>query len=226
MPAYNAERTIAGAINSILTQTYINWELIIIDDGSLDNTKEQIARFKDKRIKVYRRLHQGLVSARNYGNQKAKCKYCIVQDADDFSLPDRLEKVMQVFSQKDADVVLHSAYVSCWNAQYQCPERRYRKAGGNVLKNEFQGWPAYKRECWVKKPFRLATQFSYDWMMHLDWYLSGFKYEFVDEALYEYVRYQGSVSDQFERSGKRAESFKKIKEIVLKEYGQIVETSA
>ena len=52
MPAYNAERTIAGAINSILAQTYENWELIIINDGSDDRTQEIIEKFYDKRIQI------------------------------------------------------------------------------------------------------------------------------------------------------------------------------
>ena len=107
--------------------------------------------------------------------------------------------------------------------QYGCLRRSYLRGRGDVLKNQIPGWPAYRRECWIKKPFRLETQYSYDWMMHLDWFLSGFKYEFIKEGLYEYVRYAGSASDRFEKAGLRAKSFEKIKEIVKKEYG--VETN-
>lgn len=73
---------------------------------------------------------------------------------------------------------------------------------------------------WAKRPFREETKYSYDWMMHLDWTLGGFKYATLDEGLYEYIRYQGSASDRFEREGNRAEAFNIIREIVKKEYGK------
>lgn len=221
MPAHNAEKTIAGAINSILTQTYENWELIIVNDGSEDKTEEVIQQFRDKRIKVLNRGHRGLVFSRNLGNKKARGSYCIVQDADDYSLPDRIEKCLRKIGGND--VIVHGAYVNALNTQYGCPERRYvsPKIGiTNCLKNKINGWPMYRREVWVKKPFRMETQFSYDWMMHLDWTLSGFKYTMIDEGLYDYIRYQGSASDRFERSGQRAKAFEIIKEIVKREYGE------
>src|ERR1041384_4972436 len=113
MPAFNAGRTIAGSINSILSQTYKNWELIIVDDGSTDNTYQEICKFKDKRIFYYRQEHLGLVSARNRGNQEANGTYCIVQDADDYSLPNRLERVMAQFEGDfDWDVIVHGGYTN------------------------------------------------------------------------------------------------------------------
>ena len=222
MPVWNGQKTIAGAINSILGQTYDNWELIIVNDGSTDNTHEEVHKFTDPRIQYFIQEHAGLVFARNKGNQESRGKYCIVQDADDYSLPDRLEKVVNVFQQTDADIVIHDGYINAWDEEYSCPKRVYLHGRGDVLKNEVPGWPAYKRECWIKKPFRYETQYGYDWMMHLDWFLSGFKYEFLEEGLYEYIRYIGSASDRFERSGLRAKAFEEIKRIVKEEYGKTI----
>jgi glycosyltransferase involved in cell wall biosynthesis len=221
MPCWNAERTIAGSIQSILTQTYENFELIIVNDGSTDNTAEVIKRFNDPRIRYFERPHLGISATRNYGNQQAKGTYCIVQDADDYSLPTRLEKVLSTFKKTQSDVVIHGTYINAWNEQYGCMERHYSpplSGRKNALENRINGYPAYKRGVWALKPFREETRYVYDLMMNLDWTLSGFKYVTLDEGLYEYVRYQGSASDRFEKSGQRAEGFKIVQKIIKSEY--------
>lgn len=229
MPVYNGEKTIAGAVNSIKSQTYENWELIIVDDGSTDKTHEEVQRFLGRQnIKFFKRPNGGIPATRNFGNQMAKGTYCIVQDADDYSMPDRLEKVIEVFKATNADVVVHGTYINGWDDQYQCLRRIYSpplSGKQNCLKNRINGCPAYKRGVWEKRPFREETKYSYDFMMHLDWTLSGFKYETLNEGLYEYVRYAGSASDRFEKSGLRAEAFKKIKQIVKEEYDEKVGTN-
>ena len=227
MPCRNSQRTIAGAINSILSQTYDNWELVIVDDGSTDNTRGEIEKFKDKRIKSFYLDHEGIAKTRNYGNQVAQGTYCIVQDSDDYSLPDRLEKVVRLLQRTKADIVTHSAYVNVWNDQYKCLERKYLKATPvdkkkMKISQYLPGWPAYKKEVWEKRPFREETKYVYDYSMHLDWIFSGFKYEVLDEGLYEYIRYFGSASDRFEREGKRAKSMKALQEIMKKEYNIII----
>jgi glycosyltransferase involved in cell wall biosynthesis len=95
MPAYNAEKTIENSIRSILNQTYPNLELIIVDDGSDDDTPliaGNIARV-DKRVRFYRLdRNMGCYVARNEGIRHSKGKYIAIQDADDIALKDRLEK--------------------------------------------------------------------------------------------------------------------------------------
>jgi len=85
-PAYNAEQYIAEAIQSVLDQTYTHWELLIIDDGSTDNTASIIARFDDKRIKQIKQKNLGVSSARNKGLTLAQGQYITFLDSDD-SLP-------------------------------------------------------------------------------------------------------------------------------------------
>lgn len=223
MPALNAEKTIAGAINSILTQTYENWELIIVDDGSTDKTKEVVERFQDERIRYFQRPHAGIPASRNFGSSKARGDYIVIQDSDDYSLPRRLEIIKRYIDAHNPDVIIAGMYINAWNNQYQCLERRYvpPKIGvENCLSNRINGVATYKKELWLKRPMREETKYSYDWMMHLDWTLSGAKYAALDEGLYEYVRYAGSASDRFEKDGKRAEAFERIHEIVEKEYGK------
>jgi glycosyltransferase involved in cell wall biosynthesis len=87
MPVFNSERYIAEAIESVLAQTYTNFELIIVDDGSSDRTREIIDQFTDKRIiKVYSDQNRGLITTRNLIAGMAKGKYLALLDADHFTL--------------------------------------------------------------------------------------------------------------------------------------------
>ena len=92
MPAFNSSKTIFDSINSVQSQTYQNWEMIIIDDGSTDNTKDIITPFlSDYRIKYLRQLNSGPSIARNNGINKAKGKYLAFLDSDDLWKPNKLD---------------------------------------------------------------------------------------------------------------------------------------
>ncbi len=223
MPHWNQQHLIKNAIESILNQTFQDWELIIVDDGSSDFTLPHIVKeFDDNRIKLLEIPHQGLVTARNFGIEMAKAPIIVTQDSDDLSMPDRLEKIYN--NMKGFDVLIHSAYSNWWNDKNQCIHREYIRAlpvDKERLKKEqyLPGWPAFRKELWLKKPFRYETEYAYDWMMHIDWVFSGAKYKVLDEGLYEYVRHQGSISHQFEKDGRRQKSMEKIKGILKNEYG-------
>lgn len=92
MPAYNCGKYIAQSIKSILNQTYSDFEFIIIDDGSTDDTESIINNSKDKRIQFYKTEHKGTASALNYGVSKASGDWIARIDADDLNVPERLEK--------------------------------------------------------------------------------------------------------------------------------------
>lgn len=91
LPAYNAGSYIAEAINSILTQTYTDFELIIINDCSTDTTEEEILAITDSRIQYIKNAqNSGLIYNLNLGFSLAKGKYIVRMDADDISLPTRI----------------------------------------------------------------------------------------------------------------------------------------
>ena len=93
LPAYNAEGTIGEAIKSIIDQTYKDWELLVIDDGSTDNTKAVIQSFEDPRIKyIENEGNKKLIYTLNRGLEMATGKYIARMDADDISKPDRFQK--------------------------------------------------------------------------------------------------------------------------------------
>lgn len=92
-PVYNSERYIGETIKSVLAQTYSNWEMLIADDCSKDNTANIIKEFNDPRIKYFRlEKNSGAAVARNKALEKAQGKYIAFLDADDMWKPDKLEK--------------------------------------------------------------------------------------------------------------------------------------
>ena len=97
MPVYNAQTYIEQAINSVIEQTYQNWELIVINDGSTDQTKEKIECLQDKYNKysisiMNQKEKTGPAKARNLGLQKAQGEYIAFLDADDRWQENKLEK--------------------------------------------------------------------------------------------------------------------------------------
>lgn len=94
LPVYNCPQYVGAAIESMLAQTWCDYELIIIDDGSRDETPEVLRRYHDPRIRLYGQTNRGLAATLNRGIELAQGKYIARQDQDDVSLPKRL--AMQV----------------------------------------------------------------------------------------------------------------------------------
>lgn len=93
MPVYNVEKYISIAVQSILNQTFENFELIIIDDASTDKTYDIINCFQDKRIvKLRNQTNKGVAATLNEGLKLAHGEYVARMDGDDVSKPDRFEK--------------------------------------------------------------------------------------------------------------------------------------
>lgn len=101
-PVFNAEKYLAETIKSVLEQTYTNWELLLIDDGSKDDSLKIARKFanSDKRIKVYSIENSGAAVARNTGIEKAKGQYICFIDADDLWYREKLAKQLE-FMQAD-----------------------------------------------------------------------------------------------------------------------------
>ena len=94
MVAYNSESFIKQAIDSVLAQTYKNFELVLVDDGSTDGTAEIITSYSDPRIRYIRTPHRNCASARNRVIAEARGEYLLCVDSDDFIEPEYLEKMV------------------------------------------------------------------------------------------------------------------------------------
>ena len=91
MPVWNGQAYLEESINSIFGQTFSNFELIVVDDGSTDGTAKILASSHDPRLRVFRLEHAGIVMALNFGIAQARGDWVARHDADDISLPRRLE---------------------------------------------------------------------------------------------------------------------------------------
>lgn len=108
MPVYNSSFYLHESIRSILNQTFDDFEFIIIDDGSTDNSLEIVKRYQDKRIKLQTLEHDYIVSL-NHGMRLAKGKYIVRMDSDDKMLPERLQKQFN-FMETNPEI----AVSGCW----------------------------------------------------------------------------------------------------------------
>jgi glycosyltransferase involved in cell wall biosynthesis len=125
MPAYNCEPYIEKAISSILNQTYQNFELVICDDGSTDQTWKIIDTFSDKRLRKYKNTsNKGYLFTYNFLLSATKGDFITCQDADDWSLPERIKRQMEVFD-RHPDVFLcgcNGVFYYTESMQRHCPE--------------------------------------------------------------------------------------------------------
>jgi glycosyltransferase involved in cell wall biosynthesis len=113
MPVYNAENYLNEAIDSILNQTFIDFEFLIINDGSTDRSEEIIISYKDKRIKYFKNeVNLKLIKTLNKGIALATGKYLVRMDADDISVPTRLEEQINFMNANDKIIVAGSWFIN------------------------------------------------------------------------------------------------------------------
>lgn len=108
VPVYNSEKTLDRCINSILEQTFQNWELLLINDGSTDRSREICDEYtlKDKRIKTIHKENGGVSSARNKGIKCSKGDYILMLDSDDSLELNTCESLM-IMSEEKKQIVLY-----------------------------------------------------------------------------------------------------------------------
>lgn len=140
MPAYNASNYIQESINSVIAQTYSNWELIIVDDGSTDGTSSIIANNsnQDNRIKSFYQENGKQGKARNLGIANARGKYIAFLDADDFWAPEKLEIQLHEIKEKNVDLVFSDSYIFSNSNIYDRSEKM------NTLNTTLKGFEAFK----------------------------------------------------------------------------------
>ena len=114
MPAWNAEETIEYSVRSILNQTWINIELLIVDDASQDNTWEVLKRIAktDSRVKIFKnKLNVGPYVSKNKALKEATGYYVTGHDADDWAHPQRFEKHMRLIDENDQEILASLTYM-------------------------------------------------------------------------------------------------------------------
>jgi len=112
IPTYNSSKTINYTINSVLRQKYKNFEIIVVDDGSNDNTVSKVKQISDSRIKVFKiKRSGGPAKPRNYGINKSISEWICFLDSDDLWDPNKLKILAQSIKQSKFDILCHNEYI-------------------------------------------------------------------------------------------------------------------
>jgi glycosyltransferase involved in cell wall biosynthesis len=190
IPTYNRATLLYRSVNSILIQTIKDFELIIVDDGSTDNTGRVVKSFNDKRIRyICYNENKGACAARNIGIKNSRGKFIAFQDSDDEWLPEKLQKQLDCFN-KTPEIGV--AYCTFWkikgDKQIIAPSNKENINGNifyQILKEQFITTQSIlvKRECFSKAGYfdeSLPRLQDWELLIRLSKY---YDFAFVDEPL-------------------------------------------
>ena len=133
IPTYNRRNFLKIAVESVLAQTFENFELIIVDDGSTDDTSRIAKDYQDKRIVFLRQKNKGPSSARNLGIKTAKGKFISFLDSDDRYRRQKLETAYEYITQNPDYKIFHTEELWYRNSQYLAQKKEHKKPEGYVF---------------------------------------------------------------------------------------------
>lgn len=211
VPVYKAEKYLNRCVDSILAQTFTDWELLLIDDGSPDRSDEICDEYakKDFRIRVIHKENGGVSSARQRGLDEAVGEYTIHVDSDDWVEPNMLEELYKKAKQDDADIVICDYFNNIGTKQTicrQCPSSLEPK---QVLIELFQ---QLHGSCWNKLARRVCyKQYGIEFPRGINYCEDLFtwvqflshkevKVAYLNKAFYHYFDNPESITRSYQRS--------------------------
>lgn len=191
IPTYNRANLLSKSIQSVLNQTYTNFELIIVDDGSNDHTEDAVKNFEDERIRYIRHdKNKGLAGARNTGIRFSKGELLSFQDDDDEWLPNKLEKEIKVLKKSDSNVgVVYSGLCKIdGDKKTYWPEPMHTLREGNLHNELIKGNFVHSLTLIRRSCFEKVGLYDEDLRALEDWELyirisAHYDFKFIDEAL-------------------------------------------
>lgn len=199
--AYNAEEYIAETIESVLNQSYNNWEMIIVDDGSTDRTKESVVAFlKDKRIKYFYQKNQKQLIARNNAFKLTKGEYIAILDADDVWMPTKLDKQLKLISKNPSMGIVYTGVQKINKNGKNIYTKPTKDITGNPLKYQIVSNNMAFSSFLIKKE-AIFPDFLYryfpntcDEYLTIKLALDGWHFGFVNEKLLKYRIHNQAIS--------------------------------
>ncbi|PID77797.1 MAG: glycosyl transferase [Deltaproteobacteria bacterium] len=203
IPVFNRDWGIREAVDSVLEQTYKNFELIIVDDGSYDNTRKILESYNSKRINVIRQKNMGVSAARNTGIKKASGDYIAFLDSDDKWIPEKLEIQMDYFSKHPEIFVCQTNEIWIRNGKRINPSKKHKKPQGDIFIDSLSLCLVSPSAVMMKKEFFFKAGFFDESMKVCEdydlWLRAGLLFDFylIDK---ECVIKRGGHSDQLSSS--------------------------
>lgn len=197
IPVYNVEDFVKRCIESILNQTYQNFELILINDGSTDNSLNIINEYKNnKKVKIYTQKNHGAAYTRNFGLKKSTGRYVTFIDSDDYVENDYLYKYVSAF-QKDTDIVLGGyTKIDSKGEKSFSP----KLCEWDVFRFSATCGKMYLREFLIKNNIEYGnTEFLEDVIFNLSCLFNKANYTYIDYTGYNYVYNSNSISNNHGR---------------------------
>lgn len=201
VPVYNVEEYIDKCLDTLTNQTFKNYELIIINDGSPDNSESIILDYQKKYpklIKYYKKENGGLSSARNYGIEKSTGEYLMFIDSDDYVSNDMVEKLYNKIDKEQSDMVICNYYrVTCkgkFIKNYNInPGTTNIKSNPEIILNKQAAWnKIYKKELFSQNKFDEGKYYE-DLRLIPKLYLECKKIAFIDDFCYYYIERDNSI---------------------------------
>lgn len=237
IPTYNRAQLLVETLDSILAQTYLNWECIIIDDESTDNTEVAIAFYlKDNRFQYYKKPNnrpKGANACRNYGLEVSKGKWVKWFDSDDVMLPDLLENQYNAIDNEDVSVCRILKYNFVTSNALASNQIQSQNLIEDYLTNKiafYVSGPLWKRTFLEKQKFLFDETISNldDWDFNLRMLYASPRIVFVDEALILYRIHKDSLSHEvgkLNREEIKSEFKAREKHIELLNHNKLVDSS-
>ncbi len=201
VPVYNVEEYIDKCLDTLTNQTFKDYELIIINDGSPDNSESIILDYQKKYpklIKYYKKENGGLSSARNYGIEKSTGEYLMFIDSDDYVSNDMVEKLYNKIDKEQSDMAICNYYrVTCkgkFIKNYNInPGTTNIKSNPEIILNKQAAWnKIYKKELFSQNKFDEGKYYE-DLRLIPKLYLECKKIAFIDDFCYYYIERDNSI---------------------------------
>lgn len=231
VPCYNHAQFLSEALQSVLNQSYSNWECIIINDGSLDNTEKVAEQWliKDSRFKYIKKDNGGLSSARNAGIAVAVGDYIVTLDSDDKYEMTFIEKATSILNNK-----LEIGVVSSWGIRFF--KNKYydifKPIGGTIdnflFSNASIGTAMFRKKCWEDcggYDEEMLKGYE-DWEFYIRVAMNGWQTEIIKEPLFYYRQHKSSMrvkAVSIYDKEIRFYIFTKHKDLYIKYYDQTIE---
>jgi len=133
IPTFNRAMKTARAVASVLYQTYTDYEIIVVDDGSQDNTEDILSQFGRRLRYIALPFNQGVSVARNRGIRESQAQWVAFLDSDDYWLPQKLEVQMAFFKSRPETLICQTQEIWIRNGRYANPKKRHLKPSGDLF---------------------------------------------------------------------------------------------